>query len=416
MTKRDKTAIYILLVFIISFLLTLFSLATHINKIDDIYETKKKTEENVVYHYPYFSDHKDIYIKNYINSLDTEYADNISYVVSFLDDFVVIFFKLYKEDMIVDYKNMIFYNDEIVDVYNIITDREKLEKKILEVSNTKKFNLTEKEINKAVKSFLFKDYEVDIYLSNYNNKGSISLVTIKYIDISDYLNIYHKTDKSEEVETVITEEVTTTKKEYDKNKPAIAFTFDDGPSFYTLQVADVLEAYGANATFFMVGTNIKNHNNVVHELHDRGFELGNHTTDHSQLTRYSCESIKTKVHGVNDLIKGIVNEDINLIRPPYGSVNEKVKSCIDMSFILWDVDSRDWESRNKNKIYGEVMPNIKDGSIVLFHDLYESTLESVKEIIPLLIEGGYQIVSVSELFELKEYKLENNTVYRSARK
>lgn len=70
-----------------------------------------------------------------------------------------------------------------------------------------------------------------------------------------------------------------------KEAKLVAFTFDDGPSKYTLDIANILEEYNASATFFEVGYNIKAHPEITKELSERGFEIANHTTDHSKLTK-----------------------------------------------------------------------------------------------------------------------------------
>ena len=92
-----------------------------------------------------------------------------------------------------------------------------------------------------------------------------------------------------------------------------------------------------------------------------------------------------------------------------------MKELIDVPIIKWSVDSRDWESRNKDKIVPLVKNETKPGDIVLFHDLYESTYESIKILVPYFYEQGYTIVSVSELYELNNIKLEPSKVYFDAR-
>ena len=75
---------------------------------------------------------------------------------------------------------------------------------------------------------------------------------------------------------------------------------------------------------------------------------------------------------------------MELIRPPYGLANDKIKAVIDKPIIKWSVDTRDWESRNTEKIVELTKAQTKDGDIILFHDLYKTTLEAVKILVPII--------------------------------
>jgi peptidoglycan/xylan/chitin deacetylase (PgdA/CDA1 family) len=79
--------------------------------------------------------------------------------------------------------------------------------------------------------------------------------------------------------------------------------------------------------------------------------------------------------------------------------------------VLWDLDTEDWSSRNAQKVTEKVLGTIKDGDIVLMHDIYDSTAEAVEILVPKLKEQGYQIVSVSELARYKGKTLELNKAY-----
>ena len=81
--------------------------------------------------------------------------------------------------------------------------------------------------------------------------------------------------------------------------------------------------------------------------------------------------------------------------------------------INWSVDTLDWKSRDADEVLKEVKNSTKDGSIILMHDLYSSTAEAVKKVVPWLVEQGYQICSVSEMFEARGVTLENGKVYNS---
>ena len=118
---------------------------------------------------------------------------------------------------------------------------------------------------------------------------------------------------------------------------------------------------------------------------------------------------------INNTVMDIAGVTPTLLRPPYGNMNERVRQVIGMPFMLWSIDTRDWESRNKDAIINETLKDIKDGDIILMHDLYTSTAEACEEIIPELINRGYQLVTVSEMFAVKGMTLDSGVSYRHAR-
>ena len=85
-----------------------------------------------------------------------------------------------------------------------------------------------------------------------------------------------------------------------------------------------------------------------------------------------------------------------------------------MPLIQWSVDTLDWKHRNANSVISSVKNNAKDGSIILMHDLYGSTAEATKTIVPWLVNEGYQLVTVTELLQLKGIDIEDGSVYFSA--
>ena len=84
-----------------------------------------------------------------------------------------------------------------------------------------------------------------------------------------------------------------------------------------------------------------------------------------------------------------------------------------MPIILWSLDTKDWLYKDDDRIYSYIINNIKDGDIVLMHDIHETTLEAVKRVLPILKKMGYKVTTVSELASLKGYTLENGKVYNS---
>ena len=207
----------------------------------------------------------------------------------------------------------------------------------------------------------------------------------------------------------------------DKNKvnpakPMIAITFDDGPGEYTMQLLQQLEAYDARATFFMVGTNISWHPETVKMMKEIGCELGNHTTHHARLTELDVAGIQNEIGMTNQAIQNIVGESATLVRPPYGAYNEVVQSATGLPLAMWSVDTLDWQLKNVDLIKNNVLNAAKDGEIILLHDIHETTIQAMLQVIPELVNRGYQLVTVSEMAAARGIGLENGQIYGNFRK
>lgn len=206
------------------------------------------------------------------------------------------------------------------------------------------------------------------------------------------------------------------KDKIDSSEKLIALTFDDGPySPVTEKILDTLEKYDAKATFFVVGNRIASYAKSVKRANDLGCEIGSHTYSHKNLTKLNSNEMKSEIDKSNEEIKKITGKDISIVRPPEGAVNDTVKSSVKYPLIMWSVDSDDWKYKNAEKDYTEVMKDVKDGSIILMHDLYPETAKAVERLIPALMVEGYKFVTVSELMEARGIKLENGKNYYKAK-
>ena len=194
-------------------------------------------------------------------------------------------------------------------------------------------------------------------------------------------------------------------------KKSIALTFDDGPSSFTNRLLDCLEKNNAKATFFMTGTEITSFPDEVKRMKKLGCELGNHTYDHTELTTLSFDEISSEVNKVNEQLINLTGEGASVVRPPYGSVNDTVRSAINLPLILWSIDTLDWKTLNAESTVEEVMNNVKDGSVILMHDIFSTSVDAAEILIPQLIEKGYQLVTVHELAALHQTELSAGATY-----
>lgn len=202
--------------------------------------------------------------------------------------------------------------------------------------------------------------------------------------------------------------------EFDKTKPMVALTFDDGPSAHTDRLLDIFAKHSGRGTFFVVGNIIDNRKETVKRIVSDGHEIAGHSWNHRQLTNLSDQDIKDQIMSTRAKIYELTGYDAKLMRPPYGAFNDSVKAVaksVDVSLINWSVDTLDWKYRDANTVYYTIMEKAYDGAIILCHDLHKTTVDAMEKVIPALIEKGYQLVTVSELLEAKGKTVEAGKVY-----
>lgn len=207
--------------------------------------------------------------------------------------------------------------------------------------------------------------------------------------------------------------VTSEKFYVDPSKPMLALTFDDGPGAETEKLLEVLEKYNARATFFMVGTRVPQYPETIKKMQEIGCELGNHTSDHQNLTKLSDTEIKSVIQSVSDQVaEATGGSPTTVTRPPYGVFDDHVKAAAPNPLIMWSVDTLDWKTKNVESTVKSVN-SATDGDIVLMHDIHKTSVEAAIQVIPQLVEKGYQLVTVSEMAEARGVTLENGGVYFS---
>lgn len=302
-------------------------------------------------------------------------------------------------------------------------------------------------INKEVVSLnydisypFFSNDDIDNYISSYLNYDSYidGNVIIDY-DIYDNDNLYYLTfykyfwndnmvsDGSDsfviDTSNNSVSRINKTNYEYDvvinrkidKSKKMIALTFDDGPNYNTSKIIDVLNKYDIKATFFVLGSRAINNKDILKKMADSGMEIGNHTYNHLLLTKYDENKIRSEIEDTSEVIYTATKKKPKLLRPSYGSVNNKIKKVANMPIIIWDIDTLDWKYHNSKRITSRVVNKVRDGDIILMHDIYSASLNALSNIIPILQDNGYEFVTIDELFYYKGISLENGKVYGYAR-
>lgn len=180
--------------------------------------------------------------------------------------------------------------------------------------------------------------------------------------------------------------------------PEVALTFDDGPSpKYTPLLLDGLKERNVRATFFLLGQNVKENQELVQRMQAEGHLLGNHTYNHVQLNKIPETTARQEILKTNNEIYEATGKYPEYMRPPYGAWKKNMELCVEMLPVFWDIDTLDWKSQNVDAILKAVGEEPEDGSIILMHDEYQTSVEAALLLIDRLKEKGYEFVTVDEL-------------------
>lgn len=185
----------------------------------------------------------------------------------------------------------------------------------------------------------------------------------------------------------------------------VALSFDDGPNNHTTaQMLDILEEYNVVASFFVIGQYINDSTaGQMKRAVSLGCEIQNHSFTHSHMTQMSVEKVIDELNRTDDLVEKYTSTRPTLFRPPYIDHNTAMHNAIDHTFIS-GIGCQDWDAgQSATARYNEVMNKVQDGDIILLHDFYgnDNTVEALPMIITELKKRGYNLVTVSELFEKK---------------
>ena len=178
----------------------------------------------------------------------------------------------------------------------------------------------------------------------------------------------------------------------------IAITFDDGPNpSYTAKLLDGLKERGIHATFFVTGEHAEANPEIIKRMQEEGHLIGNHTYSHIQLTEKNREIFREELIRTNEIIEEITGEEVQYVRPPYGSWDKSFEKELNMFPVLWNVDPLDWCSKNVACITKKIVSKAEENDIILMHDYYETSVTAALRAIDELMEEGYTFVTVDEI-------------------
>lgn len=195
----------------------------------------------------------------------------------------------------------------------------------------------------------------------------------------------------------------------------VALTFDDGPSGrFTRVLLDGLEARNAKATFLLCGYRLEQYPELAERMVKEGHEIGLHGFSHDCMGCMCRETLRKELEKSKVLLPK--NCAPGFLRPPGGSISENVRREAEtegLAILTWNVDPRDWAVHNATQVQKAVLDKVKDGDVVLLHDMSDSSVEAALKIVDALQSRGFQFVTAGELARIRGVVPNPGEVYSS---
>jgi peptidoglycan/xylan/chitin deacetylase (PgdA/CDA1 family) len=192
-----------------------------------------------------------------------------------------------------------------------------------------------------------------------------------------------------------------------RDRRALALTFDDGPSESTPAILECLANYRARATFFQCGANVERLSEIARSVVAAGHEIGNHSFSHPYLFLRTPSGIEAEVRRAQDSIRKHTGFRPVWFRAPFGVRWFGLGSAqrrLQLAGVMWTAIGYDWSLR-ADQVVARMAEAASNGSILCLHDGRElqqkpdvrNTVESVRRLVPLLLERGFEFETVSRL-------------------
>lgn len=198
---------------------------------------------------------------------------------------------------------------------------------------------------------------------------------------------------------------------------AVALTFDDGPHpAATRQIMDILEAYGALGTFFVIGRHAEAYPEIVREIVRRGHEVGNHTQTHPWLMALALfRKTRDEIENCQETIHRIAGHRPRLYRQPIGFKNPLLFRQLRLSGLTaigWQVRGFDSLASDSGPVIRRILRRVRKGGIIALHDGCDTemdrdrtaTVEALSAVLDRLVREGFSFTTVSRLLEESPYQ------------
>ncbi len=291
---------------------------------------------------------------------------------------------------------------------NLMKDNKVIDEETFnEGTKAKKENFSNLYFDKSALVLIFPDYQIGSW------SNSSELVKISYWKIDNIIkkDLSSKSD-DEDFEGLQPQERDLSKF---KDKKLIALSFDDGPSYLTKKLINLSKEKDVKFTFFVLGSRLKEFNLVLKEAYENQNQICNHSYSHRNFLNLSLDDVAKEINSTNNLIEEITGQKSDCYRPPYGDSNLKIREHLNLKMINWNIDPEDWKYRDSLSVSNHIINNVSDGSIILLHDIYESSIDAALIVVDELLKQGYAFVTIDELIELKNYQVDNRNIIYSIR-
>ena len=228
----------------------------------------------------------------------------------------------------------------------------------------------------------------------YPKQGSLMRVTVPYSALKGMMTEYgqKQTDNS--------------------NYKMVALTFDDGPAHTTTAtLLNNLRHNGAQATFFIVGDRIEEHAYIVLRENDENHSIQSHHYKHTDTSKSTVGRIQSYTEKMYKAMTETFGLGPLMLRAPYGIFDYFIKAKVNLPLIEWDVDTKDWTGKSSAAVLNVVKKEVKEGSIILMHDIKDHTPESGRLAAEWLYDNGYMCVTVEDLFMNYGQEMVPNKIY-----
>lgn len=176
----------------------------------------------------------------------------------------------------------------------------------------------------------------------------------------------------------------------------------------TQHLLDILEKHNVKTTFFLVSMWVKKYPDSVKSIFDAGHDIGNHSSTHPHLPKLGEEKIRNEIEECNQEVENITGKKPILFRFPFGDYDNKsieILKDLNMYPIQWDIDSLDWMDKTCDQMCDRIIPKLKPGSIILFHNGAKYTPDALETIIGKIESEGYKIIPISEIIYTENYEI-----------
>lgn len=181
----------------------------------------------------------------------------------------------------------------------------------------------------------------------------------------------------------------------------LALTFDDGPHEMTDAYLDVLDRFGARATFFVVGEACAAHPDAAARIAARGHEVAGHGFTHTSFTKLGADALLDELRRTAALLP-LPRTRHPLVRPPNGATSARsLALCARAGYttVLWSRDSDDCRTLSPDEVAARTTSEITPGEIVLLHEGQGWTLAALPRILETLAAGGWHAVPVGDMLQ-----------------